>query len=572
MGFYIKYDDIRALMDTTQGQISTWENELKDVSLKLTNIQNMSGFQGSAAVSVKTYISEVHTVILQCFQIVFQGYLSHLAMYSNGYYSEIDDNRDTLIREDVLEDLKNQYGSKQSQINRMSSDLWSTFNNISDLIYLNPNGLDSINDRYACLNNRYQTLIDNVKSYEASNDDQLADLESAIGNLIAFINEYANATGGRGSQYVSGGYRGNKSVAGLASGINSVVKYVQDNSVAINEAYEHENKVRKEIYDEKVAEAAKAREKNGSQKMCSGAITAVGCAIGAVVIVASAGTLAPAVIVAAGIATAGGVYGVANFGEGNEEYHYGKIGDVTTAAWNPIRDTLFFGNQKAYDFTGMACTSATAIIAPIGACSAIISGTGTAEGIIINTANDMVAFSAISAGTEITGEQLGWSEPVKFGVELVAGLGFGAASIAIEKSISNAAGEISIKEARQAGSKTTDYFVGPNGKALPSQYENWIGKNIQEELLSQAENPQLQNAIKQLYRGKSFIGDGGTADVIKFEQETGIMLGKNGGSHVQKGIDMASYIENKILTQNLSETDRALATKLLDDLNNALGR
>ena len=50
------------------------------------------------------------------------------------------------------------------------------------------------------------------------------------------------------------------------------------------------------------------------------------------------------------------------------------------------------------------------------------------------------------------------------------------------------------------------------------------------------------------------------------------MLGKNGGSHVQKGIDMASYIKDKILTQNLSDTDRVLATSLLDDLNNALGR
>ena len=124
----------------------------------------------------------------------------------------------------------------------------------------------------------------------------------------------------------------------------------------------------------------------------------------------------------------------------------------------------------------------------------------------------------------------------------------------------------------ESGSNAIDYYVGPNGKVLPSQYKDWIGTNIQEELLSQAENPQLKNAIKQLYRGKSFIGDGGTADVIRFEQETGIMLGKNGGSHVQKGIDMASYIQNKILTQNLSDTDRTLVTRLLDDLNSALGR
>lgn len=35
---------------------------------------------------------------------------------------------------------------------------------------------------------------------------------------------------------------------------------------------------------------------------------------------------------------------------------------------------------------------------------------------------------------------------------------------------------------------------------------------------------------------------------------------------------MASYIKNKILTKNLSDADRDLATKLLDDLKNALGR
>ena len=121
-------------------------------------------------------------------------------------------------------------------------------------------------------------------------------------------------------------------------------------------------------------------------------------------------------------------------------------------------------------------------------------------------------------------------------------------------------------------SLVSDFYVGSNGKALPHQYKDWIGTNIQKELLNQTENPQLKNAIKQLYRGNSFIGDGGTADVIRFEKQTGLMLGKNGGSHVQKGIDMAKYIENKILIQSLNPSDRELATRLLEDLYNALGR
>uniref|UniRef100_UPI0038675703 hypothetical protein n=1 Tax=Pseudobutyrivibrio sp. TaxID=2014367 RepID=UPI0038675703 len=89
---------------------------------------------------------------------------------------------------------------------------------------------------------------------------------------------------------------------------------------------------------------------------------------------------------------------------------------------------------------------------------------------------------------------------------------------------------VEVGKISESGSNAIDYYVGPNGKVLPSQYKDWIGSNIQEELLSQAENPQLKNAIKQLYRGKSFIGDGGTADVIRFENKaTAIPLALDGG-------------------------------------------
>ena len=45
---------------------------------------------------------------------------------------------------------------------------------------------------------------------------------------------------------------------------------------------------------------------------------------------------------------------------------------------------------------------------------------------------------------------------------------------------------------------TPDFYVGPNGKVLPSQYKDWIGTNRQQELLSQAENSVLKNAISSL--------------------------------------------------------------------------
>lgn len=81
---------------------------------------------------------------------------------------------------------------------------------------------------------------------------------------------------------------------------------------------------------------------------------------------------------------------------------------------------------------------------------------------------------------------------------------------------------------------------------------------------------QFEGALR-LYPPGALIGDGGTASVIKFEKRTGLGLGKNGGTHEKKGREMIKYIEDKILTQNLSKSDRKLANNLIKKLKQALG-
>lgn len=117
-----------------------------------------------------------------------------------------------------------------------------------------------------------------------------------------------------------------------------------------------------------------------------------------------------------------------------------------------------------------------------------------------------------------------------------------------------------------------DFYVGPNGKALPKEFKKWMGKNQRESLLKKAKNPTLKNAINQMYRPGSFIGDGGTASVIEFEKATGLRLGKNGNTHVQKGREMIRYIEKKVLSQkSISFGDRKMAEQLVKDLKKAIG-
>ncbi len=128
-------------------------------------------------------------------------------------------------------------------------------------------------------------------------------------------------------------------------------------------------------------------------------------------------------------------------------------------------------------------------------------------------------------------------------------------------------------EKRIARELEPDFFVGPNGKALPKALKRWIGTSRRESLLRRAKDPKLKNAVNQLYRPGSFIGDGGTASVIKFEKATGIGLGSKGNTHIQKGRELLKYIETKILTQKtLSASDRKLAQQLAKSLTKAIWR
>ena len=75
--------------------------------------------------------------------------------------------------------------------------------------------------------------------------------------------------------------------------------------------------------------------------------------------------------------------------------------------------------------------------------------------------------------------------------------------------------------------KEPDY-IAPNGKILAREYKNWIGTNMRDEIIKKIEDKDLYNIFNPIYIAPgSIIGDGGTADVIRFEKETGLLLSKS---------------------------------------------
>ena len=118
--------------------------------------------------------------------------------------------------------------------------------------------------------------------------------------------------------------------------------------------------------------AAEDRAKNGWKELGLGVLT---FAIGALAIWATMGATTPLVVgfgLTAGLGTT--AYGASNAAEGIHDIQLGNAGDIHTKSRNPIRDTLFMGNDKLYHQVGGIFVTASAIMIPIGQTQCVVKG------------------------------------------------------------------------------------------------------------------------------------------------------------------------------------------------------
>jgi hypothetical protein len=89
-------------------------------------------------------------------------------------------------------------------------------------------------------------------------------------------------------------------------------------------------------------------------------------------------------------------------------------------------------------------------------------------------------------------------------------------------------------------------------------------------LLNAIENPALRRLVEYSYRVGARIGNGSTADAIRFEKETGVLLSRTG--HIQKGKEVLSSLEKLLGSNKLNSKDAEIARQLIDDLKDALAK
>ena len=363
MSYNIKFDDITSVQVESQKTINAWGESVASLNKAMTDFINNQNLQGQAISSMRRYLVEVHGTLLQTLVNLMNDYSTNLLLYKDGYY-QIDSHLHTKLPGQEFTRLHSDLKGSRDKLKNEIEVLNTTKDKISDLVSYDGSSHTKTVMDYNFLLNQIKNLDSSITQYESNHASQdLVAFKELLAATKALIAEHASKTRTVGT-YQSGDFAKLKSVQRFAIAYKQATQQMESRVERVKAAQERD-KVRFE------ALAAEDRAKNGWKDLAIGVVTV---AFGILAIIGTLGTATP-LVVAGGIVGFGtSVYGLSNVSEGIHNIELGNAGDIHTKSINPVRDTLFMGNDKLYHDVGNAFVTASAIMIPIGQTQSVVKG------------------------------------------------------------------------------------------------------------------------------------------------------------------------------------------------------
>ena len=360
MSYNIKFDDITSVQVESQKTINAWGESVASLNKAMTDFINNQNLQGQAISSMRNYLVEVHGTLLQTLVNLMNDYSTNLLLYKDGYY-QIDGDLHTKLPSKVFTNLHSALKSSRDDLKSEIEILNTTKDKISDLVSYEGSSHTSTVMNYNFLMNQLKNLDTSITQYESNHASQdLVAFKELLAATKALITEHAGKTRTVGT-YQSGDFAKLKSVQRFAIAYKQATQQMESRVERVQAAQERD----------KVRFEALARSDKGWKDMAVSALTII---VGVTAIVVTLGSATP-LVVAGGIVGLGTTaYGASNMYEADQDIKLGNAGDIQTKAGNPIRDTLFMGNDKLYHDVGNVFVTASAIMIPIGQTQSVVKG------------------------------------------------------------------------------------------------------------------------------------------------------------------------------------------------------
>ena len=348
----------------TNQTIQQWGESLKNLQESIASLANQSELQGKAMTSAKSYMTEVHGTFIQTLTLLMNEYTASFLLYKDGYY-QIDTHNHAELPEDVYKGLYSDLGKSKQRFEQQLEQLTTAKLRVAGLVNYQGTSHTKTKFTYEKLMKDIKHLDESITQYEEMHARQdlqaFKELLDATKSLLA---EHSSRNRSLES-YQSGAFGKLPSVQRFMVAYEQVTAQLNDRMGIIQAALERDQ-VRMEALH------AEERTKQGLMNLVFGILTVLA---GVSALGMSGGTALPIVAPMLKIARVGMyLLGSSNSFEGAQNIILGSIGDGKTVAFNPIRDTIFFGNAELYNHVGQVFSLTTGMLIPIAQTKSIAQG------------------------------------------------------------------------------------------------------------------------------------------------------------------------------------------------------
>ena len=323
-----------------------------------------------------------------------------------------------------------------------------------------------------------------------------------------------------------------------------------------------------------------------NERIVDGAISLIGGLLltaGSIYIsVVTVGASTPLAVNAICIVSAAGatLYGVSETIEGVQDIYYGVKQDKTEA-FNPVLECFkkVISDDEtatnAYHIWGISSAFIQSLVIPANAAISLskTAGVTTWPTWAVNRAVAVEAVKIIVSGIvslevadctktlviELTGDRA-LAKAIGFTSAIISGA-FVYGSLNTIDSKYNLSG-IHKKAELVDHNSAADSDTIPNGR--DRMYEDWT----RDDYLNNIDDYELRDAANKLYREHASIGDGGTADAVRYTKKTGELVGDS--DHIIKAEGRIIQLSKIMRRDDLSYHDMKIAHSLLADLVHAI--
>ena len=309
MSYKVEYERLDETVDLLSQAVDSRlkENERLDSSVKA--IIGSSNISGSAADSLKSYLSYSYPLINRSFSELIKLFIDNLIIYRQDYYGSIDPDSATVIHDRELFTIKDQIRMWDSEASNVGAEAQSVAASVSDLVAFPSLDTNMVNAAAKIITQKIENLDADINSLE---NKHLGSDFSSIDAMINSLNAVVKELSGKNRDFkTSFNAASMKSLNGIPALMAAEVAVKNDLSAKQSEAklaLDLENaRIQKEA---EAARAAREKKATIAKWVLTGAV-----AVASAAIIISTGGLAAPVIVGA---VSGAVLGA--FNTGADEY------------------------------------------------------------------------------------------------------------------------------------------------------------------------------------------------------------------------------------------------------------